>query len=130
MSDSYTWEKKWLIWSHDRCRWWGPNRHGYTPNRHDAGKYSYLEAIDICAQANKCSDFPRETMVEFWEAEAPPLDLSVKSIYPKTVAEDLVGEQPMQSPIVYAPYIPITTGRIKIKKPKNANKYSKRSTSR
>jgi hypothetical protein len=59
------WVKKWLIWSHERRQWWTPSRQGYTFYRNEAGRYSYLDACEICKEANQyCSDSPHESMLE------------------------------------------------------------------
>ena len=40
-----------LIWSHEHCAWWGPDRCGYVRSVSRAGRYTHAEAMDICASA-------------------------------------------------------------------------------
>ena len=40
-----------LIWSHEHGRWWGPARRGYVRKVSQAGRYSRVEALNICAKA-------------------------------------------------------------------------------
>lgn len=70
-------EKLWLIWSNEHNGWWRANRQGYCHFRKDAGKYTYEQALEICANANyghgrrriggnkdREKDAPNECMVE------------------------------------------------------------------
>lgn len=41
-----------LVWSFEHDAWWGPGKHGYTTNIHQAGRYSLKDAVEICASAN------------------------------------------------------------------------------
>ena len=67
MSDKY------LIWNFERGQWWKPGEMGYTPLRHEAGRYGYAEAEAICKQANSWIGPmapPEEAMVpalDHWE---------------------------------------------------------------
>lgn len=62
---STAWDKKWLIWCHERDMWWKSNRQGYTYYLQEAGKYTYSDALEVCKEANQySSDTPQETMVE------------------------------------------------------------------
>lgn len=63
MSDNQ--KPEWLVWSVEHQSWWRPGERGYTPNLHDAGRYTFDHARQICREAN---DFlsgpnPNETMV-------------------------------------------------------------------
>lgn len=40
-----------LIWSNEHGAWWGPGYSGYGQRIENAGRYSRLEAIEICSQA-------------------------------------------------------------------------------
>jgi hypothetical protein len=40
-----------LIWSHEHGRWWLPGGRGYTTNLAEAGRYSRVRALTICARA-------------------------------------------------------------------------------
>jgi hypothetical protein len=60
-----SWDKKWLIWCHERDMWWKPNRQGYTFYLNEAGHYSYMDACEIVKEANQYStDAPQESMME------------------------------------------------------------------
>jgi hypothetical protein len=62
-------EKNWLIWSVEHERWWAPDHDGYVANRVLAGRYSYQEAREIVADANRGKhDIPDEAMCPDWEA--------------------------------------------------------------
>jgi hypothetical protein len=41
-----------LIWSYEHQGWWLPARNGYTVDIDSAGRYSFTEATQICAEAN------------------------------------------------------------------------------
>lgn len=54
----------WLIWNFERGQWWTQSRHGYTPSREEAGRFSLLDAIEIVKDANiQQNDQPEEAMV-------------------------------------------------------------------
>lgn len=44
---------QWTIWSFEHQAWWKPARRGYTTHMLQAGVYSFNEAIEICADANR-----------------------------------------------------------------------------
>lgn len=46
-------QTRWLIWSHEHKRWWGPCKCGYEVERGKAGVYSYEDACDIVNSANR-----------------------------------------------------------------------------
>lgn len=55
---------KWIIWSIEHNRWWGPNHRGYVELRAEAGEYSYEEALKIVESANiQDRDIPNEAMI-------------------------------------------------------------------
>lgn len=55
-----------LIWSIEHGAWWKPNGWGYTPNRDDAGIYSFEEASEIVARANLWeTNTPNEAIVPY-----------------------------------------------------------------
>lgn len=35
---------EYVIWSHEHDQWWRPDSMGYTPNLHEAGRYTREEA--------------------------------------------------------------------------------------
>ena len=39
------------IWSYEHQQWWAPDRRGYTPDVHEAGRYTEAEAEEIVAGA-------------------------------------------------------------------------------
>lgn len=43
---------RWLIWSHEHSAWWKPAGRGYCTSVSEAGRYSFDEALKICAEAN------------------------------------------------------------------------------
>lgn len=45
-------ETKWIVWSNEHKMWWRANNNGYTDYYEDAGRYTYDEAVMICAGAN------------------------------------------------------------------------------
>lgn len=45
--------KLWLIWSNEHRRYWKPARLGYTDSPSEAGRYTFEEAAEICAEANE-----------------------------------------------------------------------------
>lgn len=56
---------KFLIWSNEHEGWWRPNRQGYTAHKHQAGFYTFDEAVNICIDANEFQEFgekPNEMM--------------------------------------------------------------------
>lgn len=56
----------WLIWSIEHGAWWRPAHRGYTPNRGEAGLYSFAEACKIVESGNIGNhNVPNEAMVEF-----------------------------------------------------------------
>lgn len=38
---------RWLVWSMEHRRFWGPNWNGYELKREDAGRYTFEEALAI-----------------------------------------------------------------------------------
>lgn len=69
------WERKWLIWSHERGMWWKPHKTGYTYYKQEAGLYTYPAACAICEEANKhTDDIPCETMVDASTIDATLID--------------------------------------------------------
>jgi hypothetical protein len=42
---------KYLIWSTERGAWWRPAERGYTRDILEAGRYSRVEAIELCRRA-------------------------------------------------------------------------------
>jgi hypothetical protein len=58
----------WLVWSIEHNAWWKPNGNGYTRDRAEAGRFTFLEAATICEESNKrnLSD-PDEAMCPEWE---------------------------------------------------------------
>jgi hypothetical protein len=69
-------EFAWLIWSNEHAAWWGPNTWGYTTDITTAGRYSFAEAVGICARAGKSQlGAPEEIMTpapEAIEADSHP----------------------------------------------------------
>ena len=59
------------VWSVEHQSWWGPSRHGYTPDIFKAGLYSLSEACEICRESNLAVDFreygPEEAIVPISE---------------------------------------------------------------
>lgn len=43
---------EYLIWSIEHDAWWRPGRTGYTRTLSEAGRYSFIEAIQILQRAN------------------------------------------------------------------------------
>ena len=43
--------RRWLVWSNERGAFWRQNRHGYTRNVDEAGRFSFADAATICAEA-------------------------------------------------------------------------------
>ena len=41
-----------LVFNFERCLFWRPGHHGYTPNSTEAGFYSFGDAARICLEAN------------------------------------------------------------------------------
>jgi hypothetical protein len=54
---------KWLIWSLEHGGWWRSGRMGYTGEVKEAGRYSFLEAREICLGANRYVERVHEAMV-------------------------------------------------------------------
>lgn len=50
----------WLVWSNEHLAWWRPGRSGYTMNYNEAGRYTLVEAVGICNEANSVY-FKRDT---------------------------------------------------------------------
>lgn len=77
---------KWLIWSIEHDQWWRPDWKGYTEHIHEAGRYSYHEAREICAKANFYGQFdrPHESMVQDYIGEKL-LDLTKDLKYEKEI---------------------------------------------
>lgn len=46
--------KKWLIWSNEYNAWWCAFENGYPKKAHNAGRYTYEEAVKIVNGANIC----------------------------------------------------------------------------
>jgi hypothetical protein len=62
---------EWLIWSNEHHAWWGPDRCGYPPQPHLAGRYTLTEARNICHQRHWLGgSVPPETMLH--QDEVPP----------------------------------------------------------
>lgn len=40
-----------LIWSHEHGAWWGPGGHDYVRSLARAGRYTHVQALDICTRA-------------------------------------------------------------------------------
>ena len=58
--------KFWLIYSREHNAFWGPAQRGYVTDIDRAGRYSHLEASDICTRANAHiphPDHPNEVAV-------------------------------------------------------------------
>jgi ribosomal protein S27AE len=53
----------WLVWSFEHGAWWGPGKCGYTRSLNKAGRYTRLEALEICDEANRYSKEVNEAMV-------------------------------------------------------------------
>jgi len=53
-------EETFYIWSIEHSAWWGPDSHGYTYNKDEAGLYPKREAYEIVNGANRYrkSNFP------------------------------------------------------------------------
>lgn len=62
---------QYLIWCHERKKWWKKGEVGYTGYRSEAGRYPREEAESICnASSGRLSETqpPEETMIpDFWE---------------------------------------------------------------
>lgn len=52
-----------LIWSYEHQAWRKPGKAGYTRSWLEAGLYSKNEAVQICTEANRCTEYTREVMV-------------------------------------------------------------------
>lgn len=75
---------RYLIWSHEHAAWWGPASNGYTRAVTQAGRYTYDDAMDICAAAlpgtaNRMRAFPE---LPVREAEAMLLRDRYIALYP------------------------------------------------
>ena len=54
-----------LVWNHERQKWWARSHHGYTDDKSQAGRYTIAQANHLCVRANQVAgDRPEETMVE------------------------------------------------------------------
>lgn len=58
--------RDWLIWSLEHEAWWKPGKSGYTRNVLEAGRYTQLEAIEICHEANLYSEQLEEVMLQWY----------------------------------------------------------------
>ncbi len=61
--------RKWLIWSCDKNQWWKPDACGYTSFPHEAGRYTFEEALGFVREGNsrlESDDHPIEMMVPEW----------------------------------------------------------------
>lgn len=57
-------DQKWLIWSFEHDAWWGKNHRGYVTNIKKAGRYDYVEALEIVEGANRyCKKDPKEAIL-------------------------------------------------------------------
>ena len=55
---------QWLIWCHERNKYWADNKAGYVESRMEAGRYSFAEALEIVQQANLLRpNKPEESML-------------------------------------------------------------------
>jgi hypothetical protein len=62
-----------LVWSEEHLAWWKGGSGGYTRSLKEAGRYSYVAAMDIEANANRVLDIAKG---EFHEVVVPdPLPL-------------------------------------------------------
>lgn len=43
---------RWLIYSREHNAWWNPGEAGYTTIVYNAGRYTFAQAMKICAAAN------------------------------------------------------------------------------
>lgn len=43
--------KIYLVWSHAKTAWWGPDGRGYVSGISEAGRYSHRDALRICIEA-------------------------------------------------------------------------------
>lgn len=60
-----------LIWSLEHGAWWRPEWQGYTRERVLAGRYTWAEAMRICAEANRVAlEVPQEAIVPLREGES------------------------------------------------------------
>lgn len=48
----------WIVWSNDHEAWWGPKRSGYFTDIASAGRYTYAEAVKICASRSESMTYP------------------------------------------------------------------------
>jgi len=58
----------WLIWSNEHNSWWAPNSHGYVSHIEHAGRYDFVEAIEICRGANQHLTHPKRNSPKPQEA--------------------------------------------------------------
>ena len=49
---------KYVIWSFEHMRWWGPNFRGYVERIEDAGRYSLEEAAGPCLRDVEHNEIP------------------------------------------------------------------------
>jgi hypothetical protein len=63
-------EERYLIWSFEHVGFWRPLRRGYTLEVREAGRYSLLEAREICLAANRYWERVNEVMVPVVEEES------------------------------------------------------------
>ena len=54
---------KYLIWSIEHQKWWGPNSDGYVDYTDMAGRYTKEEATRIVKNANEYEKDPKECMI-------------------------------------------------------------------
>jgi len=60
---------EYYIWSNEHRAWWRGNKCGYTINLHEAGTYTRVEAITICANAR-----------QGWREGEPPPEIPVLAV--------------------------------------------------
>lgn len=79
--------ERYLIWSNQRRRWWGPDRSGYVKRIRDAGRYTESEALEICAEAmtRRLGD---KTLPEL------PVSLELVTFMMQRVADTFPGRDP------------------------------------
>jgi len=65
---------RYLIWSNEHRGWWKANRHGYTTRTDKAGQFSFEQATEILARANRIK--VEEIMVEAPSRDLIELDLA------------------------------------------------------
>ena len=54
----------WYIWNHERHQYWKSGGWGYTSLRHEAGRYTFNEALTIVLEANQHKyNVPEESMI-------------------------------------------------------------------